>query len=409
MKRIPKFYGFQLKINERYDLAASQKLFRLGIKVNTPNVCNWACPYCYVGDESGLDRPKQFNLEGKVTHEISNDSSWIERMKSWINQGIDLGVRAVTINGTFEPMTSKYIFDVLEFCTNNNLFTTLVTNGSLLGSREIEYLYNLGVSVMTKMNVPLVLSSDINYPKYCSIQKELSGLKLNADKIYESQKNVIESLVSAGFNKKLPDGTTRLGVESVITNINIEFLPDLVSQLRELNIYAHIEVTKLQGFARQNPNLAVTRDKLEWLFKAIQDNDVKNGYEYYDIKPPYLAGTCYENLNRLDILADGKVKPCPGIETVLGDLNFMSMFEVLNSKPLEIIRNLENYIEGDCKSCDLFTSRKCYGGCRGTVYQTLKRNGFNEYDCWVASDPSCWRVTNILDNRTVDALIFDQI
>ncbi len=409
MKKIPAFYGFNLTQDDRYNYVSEHKLFRLGIKINTPNTCNWACPYCYVGDEDDEKRPVKREADGKVSNDLSKDKLWATRMKGWIDQGIELGVKAVTINGTFEPTTSKSMIEIIEYCTSANLATTLVTNGTLLNEKMARDIYNTGANIMTKINVPMVDSSDDNYMLYSSIQKKLSGLKNDAKKIYEEQKAVINMLVDIGFNKVNKDGSTRLGIESIVSNLNVEYLPLLIQEAREKNMYAHIEITKLQGFAKQNRDLTIGKDKLEELFTIVQKNDSKNGYEPYEIKPPYLAGTCYENLNRLDIHADGKVNPCPGIETTLGDLNKDKLKDIVISKPLEIIRNLEKYIEGDCKECELFINRECYGGCRGTVYQTLISNGHSEYESWVGSDPSCWRVTSLLDNNTVDHNIFNKI
>ena len=407
-RKIPAFSGFSIEIDERYFMAQTKKLFRLGIKLNTPNICNWSCPYCYVGDEKSKLRPQKLDDQGNVTHDLSKDPFWFERMKGWILQGIELGAKAVTLNGTFEPTTSKDLYNVIDFCRSENLATTLVTNGLLLKDDDIERLYKSGVNVLTKLNVPIADSTDPNYDRFCDIQKELSGLKSEKTKIYENQKELIQKFIDIGFNEKQTDGSTRFGVESVITNLNLEFMPKLIRQLRNLNIYAHIEVTKLQGFAKANPNLTISKEKLQWLFETVRDEDYADGFNYYDIKPPYIGGTCYENLHRLDIHADGNVKPCPGIETNIGNLNKISLAEVLNSQSLDIIRNLEKYIEGDCKECDLFKSRECYGGCRGTVYQTLKSNGFSEYESWVGSDPSCWRVENLLDKKIAKTTLFNK-
>ena len=398
MKSIPKLLSFETPKEKYYEIAEENKLLRLGVKVNTPVACNWACPYCYAGSSKTSDRPKvEENLYYKGIDPYK-DKEWAKKMKNWIDQAIDIGVNTITINGTFEPATSPDIFDIIEYCINKGIYTTLVTNGTLWKYDELKKLYDLGICILVKLNVPMVDNTDKRYAEFCDIQKNLSGRKQDSITVYEEQKKLIENLIEIGFNKKVKNECTRLGVESIIARNNIKYLPELVQQFRRLNIYSHIEVMKLQGFARNNPNLQVTKLEMKELFKKILDNDIADGYEPWDIKPPYVAGTCYQNLIRVDMKADGNIAPCPGIDLIMGNMNEKKLSDILKNEDLKIIRNLTKYIQGDCKDCELFKKKECYGGCRGTVYQTLLNHGCSKYECLVGSDPSCHRVKKVLDN-----------
>ncbi|HBC84112.1 MAG TPA: radical SAM protein [Clostridiales bacterium] len=397
-RKIPQLLSFELSKEEIYNNAKENKLLRLGVKVNTPLACNWACPYCYAGSSENSDRPKiKENLYYKGIDPYK-DKNWLEKMQNWIRQGIEMGVNTVTINGTFEPATAPDILNIIKFCRENNIYTTLVTNGTLWSYEQLEELYNLGICILTKLNVPMVDEKNENYKLFCDIQKELSGRKQDSKTVYEEQKKLINDLIKIGFNKHVGNNCTRLGVESIIAKNNLKYLPDLVKQLRELNIYSHVEVMKLQGFARNNPNLQVTKSEIKQLFQNILDNDIASNFEPWEVKPPYAAGSCYQNLVRVDLKADGNIAPCPGIDLILGNMNENKLEDILKNEKLKIIRNLEQYIQGDCKNCELFKNKECYGGCRGTVYQTLANNGCSEYECLVGSDPSCHRVKNVLDN-----------
>ena len=68
-----------------------------------------------------------------------------------------------------------------------------------------------------------------------------------------------------------------------------------------------------------------------------------------------------------------------------------------NSEVLDIVRNLEEKIQGDCKSCIHMKERECYAGCRGTAYQEMKAKGYTDAEALVASDPGCWKVNSVLD------------
>ena len=115
--------------------------------------------------------------------------------------------------------------------------------------------------------------------------------------------------------------------------------------------------------------------------------------------PPYVGGTCYQSLIRLNIAANADVRACPGIDIKFGNLNENSMESIImNSDILNIVRNLEDKIEGDCKTCKYMLERECYAGCRGMAFQEMKKRGYSDYKALVSSDPSCWNVRHINDD-----------
>lgn len=391
MKKIPKLKGLTIDYKEMYN-SKREEIKRAGIKVNTPIACNWACPYCYAGSEEFKNEPQ---VSGEYTWPYK-DEEWHTKMFGWIDTLIKKGLSAVTINGTFEPLTSPKLKEVINYCVKKNLTITLVTNGMLLTDEIIDFLYIKGVSILTKLNVPFIIKTEKNYEEVCNVYKKMSGLKGDASILYEQHKKTIDKLVQRGFNNG-ENGQTRLGIESVISKINLKYLPKLLRQCRTKNIYTHLEVIKLQGYGKNHKELQVTTRELEDLFLLIQKEDLAENYEVWDAKPPYIAGTCYENLLRVDVSATGEVYPCPGIDYKLGDLKKNSLSEILTNEKLEIIRNLDKYIEGDCKECSLFLNKECYAGCRGTAYQTLRSLGYSIEQSLKASDPSCWKVKNILN------------
>jgi len=407
---LPTFPGLAATLDDKYTAFANGQLLRVGLKMNTPPTCNWKCPYCYVGNPELAKRPRQETVMVGDDRSIPlhRDPTWDDRMRGWLDQAVALGLQAVTLNGTFEPTASPHWAEMITFLQGRGIAVTLVTNGGLLTDETIQWIADSGINLLTKLNVPFVDADDPRRPLFAQIQKDLSGLPQTPEYIYAHQTGLIDKLVEVGMTSNCAEGRTRLGVESVITRYNLAYLPELVAQLRGRNIYSHIEVSKLQGFARTNPELVIKRADIESLFETVRAQDLRMGYEPYEAKPPYLAGACYENLFRLDLHADGTVKPCPGIETNIGDLRVQPLTEVIASPALDIIRNLEDHIQGDCKRCELFATRQCYGGCRGTAYQTMANAGRGEYERWVASDPSCWRVHTVLDDGTLASDVFDR-
>lgn len=410
-KPIPTFPGFRVGPEERREYARNGQLFRLGIKMNTPEFCNWQCPYCYAGNTVAKDRPRLLKTDELAGDKLHRDESWPERMKSWIDQALKFGLKAVTLNGQFEPTMSPHLMEIVGYCRSQGLLVTLVTNGRLLNRELLEQLNAHDVFVLTKINVPMVEPNDPRYDEFANLQRQLSGVSGQASKIYEMQKEVVRGLIEAGFGEAGEPGKTRMGVESVITTSNMPYLPELVAQLRAANVYCHIEVTKLQGFAKNNRHLIPTYEAVRELFENILQQDIQSGYEAWEPHPPYVAAACHENLFRLDFHANGTVKPCPGIETTLGNLNEVPLSEILQHPTIAILRRLDQTIQGDCRDCRLFQDGSCLAGCRGTTYQVLKSRGFSDFDAWTGSDPSCWRVTKVLDDGTTvsDLNVFSHV
>ena len=109
---------------------------------------------------------------------------------------------------------------------------------------------------------------------------------------------------------------------------------------------------------------------------------------------------------RLDLHPNGDFYPCPGIDLKLGNIDTDDLEKILANPYLKIIRNLNKYIQGDCKKCDLFEKHLCYGGCRGTTFQTLIQKQRSIYEALVASDPSCFKVKEVLNDKTSSELFF---
>lgn len=371
----PKLKGFTESVSEFYSAAKKGKILRLGIQIETP-LCNWNCPYCYADTT-----PNQTVVKAAP----------IEQMFDWIDQGINLGATGLTVNGTFEPTMGKDMFKVLEYSTRSGLNTMLVTNSTGITVNKAKKLRELDISVLIKLNVPITFEDDPFFEEYKKIQGFMSG---GSERIYQMILKKLKILQNEGFNTPMPGNVTSLGVESVIVKPNLKYLRILSRQLRDMNIYTHFEVVKVQGNCKKNANLAPNPKELKELFFGILQDDLKDGYEEFKPHPPYVGGTCYQNLIRLNIAANGDVRPCPGIDLKFGNLTENSMETIIkNSDILNIIRNLDERIEGDCKTCKYMLERECYAGCRGMAFQEMKKKGYSDYKALVSSDPSCWNVT----------------
>lgn len=384
MKKRPILLGFTETKEDYYNAAKKGKILRIGLQIDTPP-CNWKCPYCYAADS-----PNTTNIEAVPVRD----------MLKWIDQGVGLGATGITINGTFEPTLSKDLFTFLDYSAKKGLKTILVTNGTGLTKDSINKIKESNTAIIIKLNVPIAKVDDPNFEEYRKIQAYMAGHPENSN-TYQNILSKLKMLVDAGFNDEIKQGddtVTMLGVESVIVRPNMEHIRMLSRQLRNQNIYSHLEVVKVQGNCKNNAILNPTPQELKKLFYEILSDDLADGFAGFSPHPPYVGGSCYQNLIRLNIAADGEVRPCPGIDLSFGNLKKNTMEEIVKkSKILNIVRNLEKEIQGDCKSCVHMKERECYAGCRGTAYQEMKTKGYTDEEALVASDPGCWNVDRVLD------------
>ena len=381
--------GFDLTVEDYLEANRNGKIVRVGVHINGPQ-CNFKCPYC---------------LNGQGTHVIDHlenvdNPATFEELQKWIFEAKTLGSRCIIVDGVWEPLMNKEgCFEIMEYINDLGMVPMVVTNGSIMTEKMAKKLYQINATVITKLNVPLVDINDKRYPAIIEIQKKLSGVsKYN---VYERLKKSVYLLIDQGFAiaRKNEKGNlvTRLGVQTVISPHNYDFIAEMVSQMRKLNIYIHAETIKPQGRAEDERKFWIEKSKIKELFEKVKDDDKKIGIDTGDITPPLASGCCLRHMGTFNITLSGDVIPCPSIELVLGNLRNTTFKDIIDNNPhLKILRNLRQEIRGDCKECELLKKYECYGGCRGYTYMSLMRQGYSVNDALTASDPYCWNVTNIL-------------
>jgi len=379
--------GYDVSKEEFLKANRNNELVRLGIHV-TSTGCNLRCPYCL--NAEGMHYIDNKLLEGRAS---------VNEIKGWIDQAKELNVRYVIIDGIYEPLLNvNDTLEILSYVRKNNITPMLITNTLLLKEDTVKELARLKVSILGKLNVPLVDKENEKYDLFASIQNELTGCAYSDT--YERLRKSIELLIKYGFNKKDYNDQgnliTRLGLETVVTPQNYEYIPDLAKQLRSLNIYMHAEMIKPQGGVKDD-SFAISSSKVEALCNKVKENDRQMGIDSGELTPAYITGKCLSHMGSFNINISGDVIPCPSVEVIVGNLREQKMKDIIENSPeIKILRNLQENIKGDCKNCKLMKNQDCYGGCRGYTYMFMRQKGYSKEEALAASDPSCWRVHNIL-------------
>lgn len=299
----------------------------LCLRLETNYQCNLDCIYCY----SYLRQ--QCNESVEMSFADACDV---------IDQGVALGLKSVVYLGGGEPFMYSHFWELLEYMHSKNVVPVIFTNGMLIDKEYAHRLYNLGVSVMIKMD------------GLGKIQNWLTG----AD-TYSRIHRGLENLMEAGFNK--PDGRfTRLGVAPCVTMVNLHEVPDIWRFARQNNIFPNIE--KATQIGRATSHITIGKEESQWLTKTIQDIDLNE----FNIRwsSPYssiTAHSCGIFKSGLAVTVERGVALCPEMEPV-ANLAEVPLAEIINQPPFTVSRNIEKYIDEPCRSCEHI--HICLGGCR---------------------------------------------
>ena len=307
--------------------------------------CNLRCIYCYA--ESGNIIPDELSYE---------------EILSAIDQGVELGARKIVVLGGGEPLCYPRIFDVLNYLHDKKIDIELFTNGMLITRETAQTFVRLGIKPVIKMN---------------SFRPEVQDILAGQKGAFKAIRNGLTQLMEAGYpTKDLP-----LGAQTVICRHNLEELPAMWIWLREHGIIPYFEMLTLQGRARRHPDLELSPEELEGIFKSLADIDAQRFGNFWEPHPAVAAFCCDRHEYSCTVSVTGDVFPCPGVDIPAGNIRQTFLSDILRTSPLiHDLRNIRTNIKGICAQCDL--KAQCYG-CRGMAYQAT-----GDY---LAADPLCWR------------------
>lgn len=194
------------------------------LSLQTKPVCNAKCLYCFSGPELG---------------KVPEDSLTLGEYKGIITQAKTLGAKTVVFSGVGEPTLDNNLPELVRFVHETGLTPIIYTN-ALFRKDLVKFFYDNGVSLMIKIDTldPRVyreLIADF-YDKF----REILDLIL---KTYKSEQNDSE--------------ITRLGADTVVTNLNKDNLEEICNFCRGHKIKHFVSSLTKIGWARDNWELLV--------------------------------------------------------------------------------------------------------------------------------------------------------
>ena len=264
-------------------------LWRISLEVSRQ--CNFACVYCY--SRAGQDVPPVM------------DAAFVRGV---ISQAFSLGARLVSFVWGGEPLVWPGLFDpaLSPLLHTNSIgsYAYLYTNCSCVGPEEARRLADADVSVIGKCN---------------SLHPEIQDRLVGIPGAHAAIRRGLDALMDAHL---ATPGVSRLGVETIISPLNYEEMPDLWRFFRTNHLVPEVEIPTQHGRAPEHSELlyfppAEAREKYRILFEELARIDREEfGFEPWDPRPPFPAGTCslIDRERNCYITHSGSVQPCAGVE-----------------------------------------------------------------------------------------------
>lgn len=307
------------------------------IGIHTTQECNLSCDYCY----------------SKKT--INSKIDWFKILK----ESKKLGVKHILFLGG-EPFCDKNIFKYLDFCSKNNIQSSIYTNAFLINND----IYN---KLKKYKNTDLIIKFDVK-----NNIEEISGI------------NSYDKLI--GIIKYISDIKKSLHV--FISKKNFKNISEIIKDIKRLNIPVSFE-RYMPSNSDIDKDYEIDSDKYNFALNQISKyrKDIKN------IMISILKGcscSCY--VDAMFISSNGNVKPCPmsSEKQSIGNIKDNSLISIWNKYVK--LRKKWMIIPDDCKNCK--NKYICHGGC--------KTYTFNKYNNYNKKDPLC------LNNEIPTKFVFEK-
>ena len=247
-----------------------------------------------------------------------------------------------------EPLIRPDILEILQHAHDNNLYTSIVTNGTFLPEKA-EKLAKL---------VDLTFVSLDHYSDYHDVMRGRKGVFNRA----------VKGIM------KLRDAGGRVVINCVLSKLNQDSAEKMVELARLMGV--KIAFDPMEEFAGCNEELALSADERIKVFSEIRELEnqggfVLNSHEYLEHFTKHAEYSCAQPSIFLVVTEDGKVNPfwCKKTDSLLGDLRKQSLSEILNSS------SLRQFAE-TAKNCSLCSNSTTV---ETSMYYSMRRFFTNYY------------------------------
>ncbi len=351
-----------LKSLGEYGVTEPQRLSAPFLVVwNYTNLCNLNCIHCY-------------SNAGAVSGE---ELSVKEKIKA-VDELADCGVLAVAFSGG-EPLLRKDFFEVAEYASEQGLYISLATNGTLITEEVAQKLSAFCGYVEISLDHSLSEQHDTFRGSPGAFEKTLKGIQSCA------QTDMLTC------------------VATTVTQRNYTDIPNLITRAESLGADRFIAFNFIPtGRGRENADLDITPEQREELLRYLYRANTDRQIEVFSTAPQFarvafeeteeketgdialthfatyslskraaavanFIGGCGAGRMYCSLEYNGSIKPCVFMPIELG--NIAEGFEYIwkESEILETLRD-RTLLRGHCSQCQ---HNLVCGGCRARAYAYL--------------------------------------
>jgi len=333
----PKLFGLNYTDIDIKRCIEQNEILRLSLELTSK--CNLACNYCF----------KEVEKKERKTLLLTD-------YKDIILQGKDLGCKTVVFPGDGEPTLDENFEELISFNDQNDLNTVVFTNGIRLVHNEnlLNYIGSKNTSLILKLN---------------SLDEELHNSIVKYDHYH-----IIKELLNHNTINRMKS-ENKIGLHSIISNINKNEIIDLWQFCRDQNIIPLFEVFAPILSVEDNNYHTLDKIEIKEIFSDLLNIDRKIYGFNWRPKSPFPAGSCDKFYTNIYVNNRGDINPCIGIPDItFGNAKKNLLKEIMIDSKFQKLRNIKSKLEGKCANCK---DEYCYG-CRAVAYQ-LEKNIFEEY------------------------------
>ncbi len=342
--------------------------------------CNLRCVYCHVDADQN---PMKDELTRSEKLEL-------------VQQVAEAGTNALMIAGG-EPLTSDDLPEMIHEAHQRDLYSVLITNGTLLSLENALCLKEAGLDYVK-------ISIDSASPE---IHDVLRG-KGSWEKAVAGVQNAVEVNINTGISitatqanfreiPKIVQIAKELGCKRIII---FNFVPggrggneielDLDGEKRRKMLHFIIAETHCKILGQNPLEISTTAPQAplvaDRILREFSINKLTRGamnllpYGRIQAGAAFFSKGCSAGITLLSVDPDGSIKPCDMLPLKIGNIREKSLMEIWTRNPVLLkLRNREN-IRGWCGYCSI---RDICGGCRARAY--------TYFGDLFGSDPNCFR------------------
>jgi radical SAM protein with 4Fe4S-binding SPASM domain len=324
----------------------SLKLEKIDLELT--NECNLKCKHCYANANFG--------------REIGRERLTLNQIHRIIEEFAKIGGRRVALTGG-EPLMHKNFEEVFYLIVSSGLRIELETSGILLNeklvkkiSREIEYMRYIQIS--------------LDGPNE-EIHDKIRGLKGAFKKTLRA--------INLCLKEEIP-----VRVSTVLMKENKSFILKIFDLVQKIGVTEYrVDAAVPIGRAKNNGISPSEYAKIvkEIYARTAAEGGVEGTKETENEKRNIITPSCGVGENRVAVLSNGLITPCPMIRSLIAGNAFNpgDLSRAVYSKAVRLVRD---GLKNSCDSCA--ERKKCGRGCKARAFVLTKDlNAPDVYRCSV--------------------------